>query len=456
MPRWIPGSATSSPCERSAHVERLDPAGLVGVIARRGDAAVPEEQEHVAFGLGGQDRVLLAHEVAVEHGRWLDRSLGADAHRERREALGVVELEVVDPEIPPAGQHGLASDEHLATHALDDGTQPHVREQRLGRRPSLRHDRITRTTLPSTGRVVMDIGAGKVAVVTGAGSGIGLALSHAFAAAGCPVVLADVQVDALDAAAEAVAAHGNGTLAVPTDVSDADAVDRLARATLDRFGGVHIVCNNAGVTGAGDPWFGPIEGWTWTFGVNLFGVVHGVRSFLPHLIAGGGGHIVNTASMAGLYAGLSPVYDATKHGVVALTESLHHTMQAARVGVGVSCLCPGWVKTGIIESERNWPDQFGEVPERTAGADISREYVRRAIDEGMQPGAVADLVLDAIRADRYWIFPHPEWVEIAMERFHRIGDGIDPVQPEHFPGLPPRSQMMAEVMAAMGMHSPDD
>ncbi len=300
----------------------------------------------------------------------------------------------------------------------------------------------------------MELEAGNVAVVTGAGSGIGLAMSRAFAAAGCSVVLADVERDALESAAADVAAVGVETLAVPTDVSSPDQVNELARSTIDRFGGVHIVCNNAGVAGAGDPWFGPLEAWEWTFGVNLWGVVHGVRAFLPHLIAGGGGHIVNTASMAGLYAGLSPVYDATKHGVVALTESLYHAMQMADLGVGVSCLCPGWVKTGILDSERNWPDDLGPVPARTAGAEISRNHVKRAIDEGMQPAAVADLVVDAIREDRYWIFPHPDWVDVAMERFHRIGEAANPEQPEHFPGMPPRSQIVAEIMQAMGMEPP--
>jgi len=301
----------------------------------------------------------------------------------------------------------------------------------------------------------MKIDADNVAVVTGAGSGIGLAMCHAFAAQGCSVVLADVQLDALEQAAADVARHGTATLVVPTDVSDSAQVNALASSTIERFGGVHIVCNNAGVAGAGDPWFGPLEAWEWTFGVNLWGVVHGVRAFLPHLISGGGGHIVNTASMAGLYAGLSPVYDATKHGVVALTESLHHAMQMADLGVGVSCLCPGWVKTGILESERNWPDELGDLPEPAAGAEISRDHVKRAIDEGMQPAAVADLVVDAIRTDRYWIFPHPEWVEVAMDRFHRIGEGVNPEQPEQFPGMPPRSQIVAEIEAAVGEAGPD-
>jgi hypothetical protein len=117
--------------------------------------------------------------------------------------------------------------------------------------------------------------------------------------------------------------------------------------------------------------------------------------------------------------------------------------------VGVSCLCPGWVKTGIAESERNWPSDFGAVPERDAAAEISRGYLQRAIDEGMPPAAVADLVVDAVRDDRFWVFPHADFLEITMERFHSIGEGLDPQPPEEFPGMPPRSQMMAEMMAAM-------
>jgi NAD(P)-dependent dehydrogenase (short-subunit alcohol dehydrogenase family) len=300
----------------------------------------------------------------------------------------------------------------------------------------------------------MEITNGMVAVVTGGGSGIGLAMAHSFAQHGCAVVLADVQVDALESAAAAVAEHGGETLAVRTDVSSAEQVAELAQSTIDRFGRVDIVCNNAGVAGGGDAWFGPIEGWEWVVGVNMWGVVHGVRAFLPHLVAGGGGHIVNTASMAGLYAGLSPVYDATKHAVVAMTESLYTSMQAAGVGVGVSCLCPGWVRTGIIDADRNWPSELGEMPAADAGAEIMRGHIGRAVDEGMQPGAVADLVVDAIRNDRYWIFPHPEWVEIAMERVHRIGDGLNPEPPEQFPGLPPRSQIITEVMEAM-LEGPD-
>jgi NAD(P)-dependent dehydrogenase (short-subunit alcohol dehydrogenase family) len=147
----------------------------------------------------------------------------------------------------------------------------------------------------------MQLEAGQVAVVTGAASGIGYALAEALARRGLNIVLADVQEDALLAASERIAALGVGTLAMRTDVSKEESVRALADATLDRFGGVHVVCNNAGVSGGGDPWFGPLAPWEWVIGVNLWGVVHGVRAFLPHLL--GGGHIVNTASIAGLYPG---------------------------------------------------------------------------------------------------------------------------------------------------------
>ncbi len=295
----------------------------------------------------------------------------------------------------------------------------------------------------------MELETGKVAVVTGAGSGIGLALCDALARAGCSIVLADVQDDALATAADQIAGHGVDTLAVLTDVSKADQVEALAQATIARFGGVHVVCNNAGVGGGGDPWFGPIESWEWTMGVNFWGVVHGVRTFLPHLIAAGGGHIVNTASIAGLLPGFSSPYDASKHAVVAITEGLYNAMQTAEMPIGVSCLCPGWVRTGIMDSSRNWPAELGEAPVDDAAQEILRDHVRRAIDEGTQPAAVADLVVDAIRSDRYWIFPHPDFLELAVERFHSIGEGINPAPREKVPGLPPRSQMMAEVAASL-------
>jgi NAD(P)-dependent dehydrogenase (short-subunit alcohol dehydrogenase family) len=218
---------------------------------------------------------------------------------------------------------------------------------------------------------------------------------------------------------------------------------------MERYGRVHVVCNNAGVAGVGDPWFGGIETWRWVMDVNFWGVVYGIRAFLPHIAASGSGHIVNTASIAGLFPGFSPPYDASKHAVVAITEGLHNTLQTAGLPIGVSCLCPGWIRTGILESDRNWPDELGAKPATDAAGEVTRKYVSRAIAEGMQPGAVADAVVGAVREGRYWVFPNPEFVDMAMERFVSIGERLDPQPPEHMPGMPPRSQIIAEVMEAL-------
>jgi NAD(P)-dependent dehydrogenase (short-subunit alcohol dehydrogenase family) len=208
----------------------------------------------------------------------------------------------------------------------------------------------------------MELAGGKVAVVTGGASGIGLGMAHRFAAAGMALVIADVQTDALDVARDALEATGCDVLAVRTDVSDMSSVEALRDAALDRFGTVHVVCNNAGVGGAGDPWHGPIATWEWVVGVNLMGVVHGIHAFLPTLEAQGEGHIVNTASMAGITVGMLGPYSATKHAVAALSESLWFSMQGARTGVGVSVLCPGFVRTNIPTSDRNWPARLGPMP----------------------------------------------------------------------------------------------
>ena len=216
----------------------------------------------------------------------------------------------------------------------------------------------------------MELREGQVAVVTGGGSGIGLALAERFAAAGLDLMLADVQEDALAEAAALVGRHGHRVETMRVDVSKQAEVQALVDATIERFGAVHVVCNNAGVGGAGDPWFGPIESWEWVMGVNFWGVVYGCRAFLPHLI--GGGHIVNTASIAGLMPGFAPPYDASKHAVVAVSEGLHHAMKMAGLPVGVSVLCPGWVNTKIIDSDRNYPAEFGPPPEADAAAEVSR------------------------------------------------------------------------------------
>ncbi len=290
----------------------------------------------------------------------------------------------------------------------------------------------------------MQLGHGQTAVVTGAASGIGLALTQRFAAAGMNVVLADVETGALErAAAEVGAAGGSGdVVARVVDVRHAGEVDALAAAVIERFGAVHVMCNNAGVAGGGDAWFGPINTWEWTIGVNLYGVIHGVRAFLPHLLASGG-HLVNTASMAGLYPGLSPTYDATKHAVVALTENLFRQMQMIGAPIGVSCLCPGWVRTKIFEAERNFPEDLGAL-EHSPTFEMMRPVVERVIAEGVTPAAVADLVADAIEARRFWVFTGQEWLDLAMRRWTSIADGLDPL-PDSAPGMPSADEIVAMI-----------
>ena len=295
----------------------------------------------------------------------------------------------------------------------------------------------------------MKLDKGKVAVVTGAASGIGLSLAERFARSGLNVVLADVDVDGLAAAAEQVGAAGVDTLTVKTDVTDEASVQALAAAAMERFGAVHIVCNNAGVASTADAWFGPISSWEWVLGVNLWGVVHGVRAFLPTLIAQGEGHIVNTASIAGLNPGFGPSYDASKHAVVALTEDLYTMLASMGLPIGVSVICPGWVRTRIMDSERNWPAHLGEPPAAGFANEIVGAHIRRAIDEGVTPAAVADQVADAIESGRYWVFPHPEFVEMAAQRWSTIAEGQNPELQVDVPGLPPSEQIAAEVAALL-------
>jgi NAD(P)-dependent dehydrogenase (short-subunit alcohol dehydrogenase family) len=287
---------------------------------------------------------------------------------------------------------------------------------------------------------------GNVAVVTGGASGIGFALAERFARDGLNVVVADVQDDALAAATERLSSHGVEVLGVKTDVSVEAEVQALAAKTLERFGAVHVVCNNAGVGGRADAWFGPLSLWEWVLGVNLWGVIHGVRAFLPHLLSGG--HIVNTSSMAGLMPGAGPAYDASKHAVVALSEDLYNQMHMIGLPVGVSVLCPGWVRTSILDSERNWPARLGEVPASNP-IPVLEGYVRRAIEEGATPAAMADAVADAVTAGRFWVIPDDRFLDLAVRRWHMIADRLDPDPPDEAPGMPPRSQIMAEVMAAM-------
>jgi NAD(P)-dependent dehydrogenase (short-subunit alcohol dehydrogenase family) len=264
--------------------------------------------------------------------------------------------------------------------------------------------------------------SGKTAFVTGGASGIGLALGGAFAEAGMKVMLADIEQDALAAAVKGLAQVGPGVRGVICDVADPDSVEQAAKATYDAFGNVHVICNNAGVAAAGGIDNISLDNWRWVLDVNLMGVLHGIRTFLPHIRAHGeGGHIVNTASMAGMNAGLgfSP-YVASKFAVVGMSEGL--ATQLKPLGIGVSVLCPGFVRTGIGESGRNRPARYGATqtpdPESPAGQLLA--HIAERLASGLVPSEVAARVLAAIREDKLYVFTHPEMRDEVADRFAAI------------------------------------
>jgi NAD(P)-dependent dehydrogenase (short-subunit alcohol dehydrogenase family) len=257
---------------------------------------------------------------------------------------------------------------------------------------------------------MMDL-SGKVAVVTGAASGIGFAIAEKCVSQQMKVVLADVEEDALELAADKLAQRGS-VLAVPTDVSLAESVDELRRQA-EAFGPVHLVCNNAGVStaGAGAAWEKPLSAWRWVLEVNLWGVIHGVRAFLPAMVERDEGHIVNTASIAGLLPfPFAAPYAASKHAVVGISTSIYHELAMRGSHVHVSVLCPGWIRTRIFDAERNWPDRLGAVPAADTNqmAEMMEAMVKQLIETGMEPAMVAEQVLDAVRSGRFWILPNAD------------------------------------------------
>jgi NAD(P)-dependent dehydrogenase (short-subunit alcohol dehydrogenase family) len=263
----------------------------------------------------------------------------------------------------------------------------------------------------------------KVAVVTGAASGIGLAMAERFAADGMRVVLADIEEGPLAAAERTIAARGAKTLAVRTDVARAEDVEALARATVDRFGGVHVVCNNAGVGGEGLPtWEQSLQSWQWILGVNLWGVIHGIHAFLPIMQAQGSeGHIVNTASMAGhLPMPFLTIYNASKFAVVTISECLHHELQMVGSPIKVSVLCPGFVRTKIMESERNRPAALRDDRPTSEAAQAFQMAFRGMVETGKPPEEIAARVVEAIRDERFWIFPHPDMLEAIRQRSESV------------------------------------
>lgn len=265
------------------------------------------------------------------------------------------------------------------------------------------------------------MGPGNVGVVTGGASGIGRAVAEAFVGAGMRVVLADIDAPKLRDVEARLTEDGADVAAVVCNTSSEAEIDALAEYTIERFGAAHVVFNNAGIGGSGDAWSGPMALWHRVVDVNLFGVVHGIRAFLPIMQQQQEGHIVNTASMAGLGAvpAIAP-YVATKHAVVGLSESLFLELQAAGSPVGVSVLCPGFVKTDIMNKE---PDQApgGAVAQAVV------ERLRAGVDSGMPPSDVARQVVDAIERRQFWILTHEELRQGPVERMQRAASGDNPV-----------------------------
>ncbi len=269
--------------------------------------------------------------------------------------------------------------------------------------------------------------AGKTAFVTGGASGIGFALGRAFAEAGMQVMLADIETDALAAAVKSLHDLAPDVCGVTCDVADPGSIEHAAKASFEAFGNVHVVSNNAGVGGGSGIDNISLDTWRWVLDVNLMGVLHGIRTFLPHIRAHGeGGHIVNTASMAGMVSGLgfSP-YAASKFAVVAMSEGL--AMQLKPLGIGVTVICPGFVRTRIGESGRNRPERYGptQTPDPASWTGALAAELAGLARSGIDPSDVAARVLTAIREDGLYVFTHPAMRAEAAERFAAILAAMD-------------------------------
>lgn len=266
---------------------------------------------------------------------------------------------------------------------------------------------------------------GRVAVVTGAASGIGLALTDRLVAERMAVVMADIEEAPLVRAAEEISAAGGDVLAVVCDVSDAASVAALRDEALRAYGAVHLVCNNAGVAPVGPMLQTTAADWAWILGVNVAGVAHGVTTFGPLLVEQGFGHIVNTASEAGLATTEAlGMYCATKHAVVGLSEALYRELEPQ--GVGVSVLCPNLVRTQIFHSERNRPDTATATPVQHETIGLLREVIDQI---GISPAKVADDIVAAVKAGRFWIFTHDTTAAVAGVRFADITALRNPTPP---------------------------
>lgn len=293
---------------------------------------------------------------------------------------------------------------------------------------------------------------GKVAVITGAGSGFGREFARIGAAQGMKLVLADVQADALADVMAELEAQGAQILSRIVDVSDGAQVDALAAETIAQFGAVHLVFNNAGVGTAGLIWENSLRDWEWTLGVNLWGVIHGMRAFVPLMLAAAKqsptyrGHVVNTASMAGLLnPPASGVYNVSKHAVVSLSETLHHDLALVSDQVTCSVLCPYFVATGIHQSHRNRPEVAANAAPPTRSQRVAQAMLDKAVTTGkVTAGQVAQATFDAVRRGQFYIVSHPQALDGVRQRADDIVATRNPADP-----LSQRPAVRAALVAAL-------
>ncbi|MCZ6889934.1 MAG: SDR family NAD(P)-dependent oxidoreductase [Gammaproteobacteria bacterium] len=263
---------------------------------------------------------------------------------------------------------------------------------------------------------------GKTAVVTGAASGIGLALAHRFAQARMNVVLADIEEEALERTVNELKERQAQVLGVPTNTMVLESVQALAERAIDAFGKIHVLCNNAGVASPSARtegiWEAPNSDWEWVMGVNFYGVLYGLQVFVPHMLEHGEeGHVVNTASLAGLIPG-GGIYGVSKHGVLVLTETLYNDLRARDAAIGASVLCPGFVNTNIANAERNRPAEL-----TTESSETSSEMLAMAqglLAQGKEPSEIADAVFESIEQERLYVLPHPAWDDQVRSRVEHV------------------------------------
>jgi NAD(P)-dependent dehydrogenase (short-subunit alcohol dehydrogenase family) len=288
---------------------------------------------------------------------------------------------------------------------------------------------------------------GKVAVITGGAAGLGRGMAESFADAGMKIVLSDIEEPVLLKTAEELRGAGADVHSVVTDVSKHDQVEALADEALKRFGAVHVLCNNAGVvTSAPSTWETTLDDWAWILGVNLMGVIHGIRTFIPIMLEQDAeSHIVNTASLAGLIAGADNApYGVTKFGVVSLSEHLYLELQRAEARTSISVLCPGFVATDILDADRNRLPELPDASPEPTGPEVElmREWIEDRMREALSPREVGDQVLSSIREDRFYILTHPDWSHLIEQRVSAILQGQNPT-----PIVPPGIESLLEKIA---------